>query len=597
MVEIPETGRQVLDADIMREWAARGIDTLTRHRRGVDELNVFPVADSDTATNMVATLQAAFQGGTPGLGLEALLDEAAGRALLSARGNSGVILAQMLRGLADAWNSDEIDAKGFASGLRSATDAATAAVAVPTAGTILTVAESAASAAGKAAPFGLVSASRAAAEAAAAAVAATPGQLPALARAGVVDAGGLALTVILEALVETLTGSVSTGALDLLERHRVRAVSEVEEVPRETGSEVYGYEVQYLLESDAAAAADLRHRLTELGDSVVIIGSRAAKDVTTFNVHVHVNDIGAAIEAGIERGRVHRISVTRFDDTHGAAHAGSPKRDVVGAQSTLHRAAAGSQNRTAPAFRADTDGPAPKRAVVAVTASARVRELLEREGCRTVPSENCATSANTVAPGSAAVTGSAADHFADRKSFSDTADRIAAELVAVRDSGGLNAVVLADGTETARAARTAAQRARGDGYRITVVPTNSVMQSLAAFAVHDPERHFDDDVTAMAEAAAACRTGELRQGPEETIAVIVNGETVHAAAETAEAACDLADRLCSSGAELLTVLPGAGSDPETVTALGDHVHEAWPLVETQLLPAGDDEPLLLIGAE
>jgi DAK2 domain fusion protein YloV len=550
VVEIPETGRQLLDADIMREWAARGIDTLTRHRRGVDELNVFPVADSDTATNMVATLQAAFQGGTPGLRLEALLDEAAGRALLSARGNSGVILAQMLRGLADVWNSDEIDAKGFAAGLRSATDAATAAVAVPTAGTILTVAEAAASAAGKAASFGLVSASRAAAEAAAAAVAATPGQLPALARAGVVDAGGLALTVILEALVETLTGSVSTGALDLLERHRVRAVAEVEEVPRETGSEVYGYEVQYLLEANATAAADLRHRLTALGDSVVIIGSRAAKDVTTFNVHVHVNDIGAAIEAGIERGRVHRISVTRFDDSHGA-HA-------------------------APARRAAPEvTEAPKRAVVVVTASARVRDFLEREGCRTVAAERLDD---------------------DLKAVPHTSQRLTAELAAISDSGGLNAIVIADGTEAVRAAHSVVTKPRGDRLRVDFVPTSSVVQSLAAFAVHDPERHLDDDVHAMAEAVAACRVGELHRDGER-FAVVIGGEAVHTDHDPAAAARDLADRLCSTGAELLTVLPGAGSDPETVTALSDHVHEVWPLVEIQQLPAGDDEPLLLIGAE
>nr|WP_255671747.1 DAK2 domain-containing protein [Glycomyces amatae] len=545
----------------MREWAARGIDTLTRHRRGVDELNVFPVADSDTATNMLATLQAAFQGGTPGLGLEALLDEAAGRALLSARGNSGVILAQMLRGLADAWNGDEIDAKGFASGLRSATDAATAAVAVPTAGTILTVAESAASAAAKAAPFGFVSAARAAAEAGAQAVAATPGQLPALARAGVVDAGGLALTLILEALVETLTGSVSTGALDLLERHRVRAVEEAEQVPRETGSEVFGYEVQYLLEADAAAAAELRHRLTALGDSVVIIGSRAAKDVTTFNVHVHVNDIGAAIEAGIERGRVHRISVTRFDDAHHTQAAHHTE--------SAHHTGADRRHQAPPEPRQ-----APERAVVVVTA-AGVRDFLEREGCRAVRVERLPDEDEAVAA---------------------TADRIAAELAAVREAGGSSAVVVTDEPAAARAARGAVQRARQDGYRVTVLPTGSVVQSLAAFAVHDPDRHFDDDVVAMSEAAAACRTGELRSGTEGVEVVV--GEADLGVFDTAlEAARDLADRLCGTGAELLTVLPGAAFEPESVTALSDHVREAWPLVEIQRLPAGDDEPLLLIGAE
>jgi DAK2 domain fusion protein YloV len=542
VVEIPETGRQVLDADIMREWAARGIDTLTRHRRGVDELNVFPVADSDTATNMVATLQAAFQGATPGLGLEALLDEAAGRALLSARGNSGVILAQMLRGLADVWNSDEIDAKGFAIGLRSATDAATAAVAVPTAGTILTVAESAASAAVKAAPFGLVSAARASAEAAAEAVAATPGQLPALARAGVVDAGGLALTVILEALVETLTGSVSTGALDLLERHRVRTVSEVEEVPRETGSDVYGYEVQYLLEANAAAAADLRHSLTALGDSVVIIGSRAAKDVTTFNVHVHVNDIGAAIEAGIERGRVHRISVTRFDDTLGA-----------------HPSA---RMHAAPARRpAVPEAEAPIGELVVVTEADPLREFLAGEGCRTASPATVGT-----------------------------------ELAAALADGAASVVVLSDTAAAARTAHRAVESAHRDGHQVIALFGVTRVQAVAAVAVHDPERQFDDDVSVMTEAIKACRTGEVHAIPS-GFSSVIHERTQSVFGEPADAARDLADRLCADGAELLTVLPGAGSNAAIVTALSDHVREAWPLVEIQQLPAGDDVPLLLLGAE
>ncbi|GAB3644713.1 DAK2 domain-containing protein [Glycomyces tarimensis] len=526
MAEIPEHGTQNLDADAMRRWASRGIDSLTRHRRGVDELNVFPVADSDTATNMIATLRAAFGSATPNQALPELLDDAASRALLSARGNSGVILAQMLRGLADAWTADSVDAKGFALGLRSATDAATAAVAVPTAGTILTVAEAASSAAAKAAPFGLVSAARAAAEGAAEAVAATPTQLPALARAGVVDAGGLALALLLEALVEALTGSTSSGALDLLERHRTRSGGPVEEVPRETGSEAYDYEVQYLLESGVDEAADLRHRLTELGDSVVIIGSRAAKSVTTFNVHVHVNDVGAAIEAGIERGRVHRISVTRFDDAYSRHH--TEELD---------------------------------RAVVAVTSLPQLRDLLETEGCRVAAS-------------------------------GDVDD----VLLAIRAGGGPNAVVLVDDADAIEAVREAAHEARGDGYRVAAIPTGSIMQSLAAFAVHDPERPFDDDVIAMAEAAASCRTGEVRFEDGKVLG-LVDGDVVHTGTDPALAALDLVDRLCSAGAELITLLSGAESDPETVTALSDHLEQAWPLVELQQLPAGQDRPLMLIGAE
>src|SRR5690606_7042 len=201
------------------------------------------------------------------------------------------------------------------------------------------------------------------------------------------------------------------------------------------------------------------------------------------------------------------------------------------------------------------------RAVVAVTARPQLRGLLENEGCR-------------VAAGGG----------------------VEEVLTAVRSGGGPNAAVLVDDAEAIDAVREAAQAARGDGYRVAVIPTGSIMQSLAAFAVHDPERPFDDDVIAMAEAAASCRTAEVRREGG-TVLGLVDGDIVHTGTDPALAALDLVDRLCSAGAELITLLTGAESDPETVTVLSDHVGKAWPLVEVQRLAAGQDRPLLLIGAE
>jgi dihydroxyacetone kinase-like predicted kinase len=156
--------------------------------------------------------------------------------------------------------------------------------------------------------------------------------------------------------------------------------------------------------------------------------------------------------------------------------------------------------------------------------------------------------------------------------------------------------VLVDDPAAVDAVREAAHAARGDGYRVAAIPTGSIMQSLAAFAVHDSERPFDDDVIAMAEAAAACRTGEVRY-EDGTVLGLVDGDVVHTGADPAVAALDLVDRLCSAGAELVTLLLGAESDPETVAAVSDHVEKAWPLVEIQQLPTGQDRPLMLIGAE
>jgi uncharacterized protein len=216
----------------------------------------------------------------------------------------------------------------------------------------------------------------------------------------------------------------------------------------------------------------------------------------------------------------------------------------------------------APARRpADPETEAPIGELVVVTEAAPLREFLAGEGCRTA-----------------------------------TPTTVGTELAAALADGASSVVVLADTAAAARTADRAVESARGDGHQVIALFGVTRVQAVAAVAVHDPERQFDDDVSAMAEAIKGCRTGEVHAIPSGYSSVI-HERTQSVFGEPAEAARDLADRLCGDGAELLTVLPGAGSNAEIVTALSDHVREAWPLVEIQQLPAGDDEPLLLLGAE
>src|SRR5690606_35977967 len=182
----------------------------------------------------------------------------------------------------------------------------------------------------------LASVTRAAALGAAEALARTPEQLPVLARAGVVDAGGRGLVVLLDALVQVVTGEAGPAVPMPPPGPRAPVAAPVAAV-RESGSEAYAYEVQYLLDATEGAVGRLRAVLAGLGDSLVIVGSgegdRSGGDdrdgVRTWNVHVHVNDIGAAIEAGVEAGRPHRISVTRFADAAPAARTAATPSAVV----------------------------------------------------------------------------------------------------------------------------------------------------------------------------------------------------------------------------------------------------------------------------
>jgi DAK2 domain fusion protein YloV len=289
---------EAMDGDAVRRWCRLAADALTQTRAAIDALNVFPVPDADTGTNLQLTLLSAADaadavpaGSRPGDVWQA----AAQGALLGACGNSGVIISQLLRGLADVCApAARCDGAVLASAMAHAAELARAAVRRPVEGTVLTVADAAARAA--AGSCGTLTAAVAAAAAGAReALARTQQQLEVLTASGVVDAGAAGLCVLLDALAAAITGSVP-GAYDVPAAEARRAI------PSPASS---GYEVTYLLEATTAAVTGLRERLDVLGDSLVIVGGD-----DLWNVHIHVPDAGAAIEEGLRAGRPRRITVT-----------------------------------------------------------------------------------------------------------------------------------------------------------------------------------------------------------------------------------------------------------------------------------------------
>lgn len=325
MPQVPQT---FFDALAVRTWCGLALRALGRAREEIDAINVYPVADGDTGTNLyltmesaVAAVEAVFDGhGTLTERKPPLADAAramAHGALIGARGNSGTILAQLLRGMAQVLAADgetaHTDGEGLRLALRRAADSARHAVAHPVEGTVLSVASAAADAAdGTEGDCGSVA--RAAYGGACAALAATPGQLAVLERAGVVDAGGRGLVAVLAALVETFTGEVPVfGAHARVEAALASSSPGVADVtlcgdgPEAVQEGGPAFEVIYLLEADDSAVTRLRQRLDTLGDSLVVVGGDGL-----WNVHVHVDDAGAAVEAGVEAGRPYRIRITHF---------------------------------------------------------------------------------------------------------------------------------------------------------------------------------------------------------------------------------------------------------------------------------------------
>ena len=574
-----------LDGDAVRRWCAAGLAGLRQHQHEIDELNVYPVPDGDTGTNLVLTFAAAQDhlSSEPPSDLATTMAGFARGALLGARGNSGVIMSQLLAGFARTCGLAAAGGRDLAIGLRSAADAAYEAVAAPVEGTILSVARAAGLAATDADSDDLESVAVAAATAAAGALAKTPEQLPELARAGVVDAGGRGLLVLLDALVEVVTG-LPAPPRSRSDGSSMGAATRISGLTRETGSSAYAFEVQFLLDAHGVAIDALRTELAGLGDSLVIVGTGSHGDVDTlpptWNVHVHVNDVGAAIEAGVRAGRPHRISVTHFDDQIAATRAAPSLADAVAVArgSTVPANDLEATDAFEPAAIAShepADQARPRRATVVVATGGGLAALFDAEGAAVVRGPNPST---------------------------------AEILAAIRGTGAARVVVLPDVAATQGPASAAAQEARKDHIRVAVVPIRSPMQALAALAVRDAGRRFDDDVIAMAEAAGACRYAEVTYASREAITVagrcqagdvlaLVEGEVNLIGTDLGQTCRDLLDRLLTAGGELVTLLTGKQAPSDLAPMLEEHLAHHWPFVEAQVYHGGQPHHPLLVGIE
>ncbi|MET8943007.1 DAK2 domain-containing protein [Streptomyces sp. NPDC004542] len=565
MPQVPQT---FFDALAVRTWCRLALRELGRSREDIDAINVYPVADGDTGTNLYLTLESAataveavFTGyevepqGGPGPSSADAMHAMAHGALIGARGNSGTILAQLLRGMAQVLaaggEAPHTDGQGLRLALRNAADAARRAVAHPVEGTVLSVASAAADAAEEA-EGDCASVARAAHEGARAALAATPGQLAVLKRAGVVDAGGSGLVAVLGALVETFTGQTPVAPATELPHTGVRpAGADGEHAGAAERAGAVGcagtggpaFEVIYLLEAEDAAVDRLRERLDRLGDSLVVVGGDGL-----WNVHVHVDDAGAAVEAGVEAGRPHRIRITHFGlgDVHTGAE--PPSRERA------------------------------QRAVVAVVPGEGLAGLYAEAGATTVLAR----------PGEPPASG---------------------EIVqAVRRAHAREVVLLPNDAELRHTAAAAAEQVRTEGVRVALIPTRSAVQGIAALAVHAPDRRFDEDVVQMTSAAGATRYAEVVVAEHESwtmagicqagdVLGLVDGDVAVIGSDVTATAEAVLDRMLQAGGELVTLVLGDEA-PETVAEhLQARVREAYLAVDTVVYRGGRQGALLLIGVE
>lgn len=538
-----------LDAAALRAVFGAFADALVAHRAGINRLNVYPVPDGDTGTNMSLTLASVMaevdQASPTTMG--ELCTALAHGSLMGARGNSGVILSQIVRGMCDVVRTaDAIDGARLAAALDAAGVAAYGAVMRPVEGTILTVARELGAAAVAAAVRGadLREVALAAQQRGHEALARTPELLPVLADAGVVDAGGTGLLLLVDALLHVIDGRPMPEP-----DPTIPADLPVVSAAAQPDVAELRYEVMFFLHAPDPAVAAFKEAWMQVGDSIVVVGGQGV-----YNCHIHTNDIGAAIEAGIEAGRPSKIRVTDlFEEVEEQAWV----RDAT---------------NTAPAAVAAhvTTG------VVAVGAGPGIIKLFRSLGVHEI-----VTGGQSMNPSTAEL------------------------LAAVNACPADGVVILPNNKNIIPVAQQVAEHATKP---VRVVPTRNVAEALASLVDYDPEAELEENAAEMTAGAHGVVAGEVTcavrdanspAGPVRTGDHIGIGPAgIVAVAGTVVGACtQLLATLVEEHHEIVTVITGADASIEDTAAIEAWLEAERPGVTVEVHDGGQPLYAYYLGVE
>lgn len=544
---------QAVDGPTFKGMVRAALLWLRRHHEQVNAMNVFPVPDGDTGTNMLLTMEAAWReiAEAPEGEVGALLQRVARGALMGARGNSGVILSQIWRGMAQAVDHrPTMGAEDLALALQEATRTAYRGVMKPVEGTILTVIREASEAAAEAAREGgdFVAVLERAVARAREAVRRTPDLLPILKAAGVVDSGGQGLCLILEGMWRYLCG-------EPVEAEAAVAAAEPVEGPRaaealEPGAAGYGYDVQFLLVGRNLDVERIRRDLEAMGDSVLVVG-----DAHTVKVHLHVHDPGRPLSYAVRWGSLRDVVV---EDMQAQYEAFLRERE-----------------------RSSGPGPSPRPpgqvAVLAVVPSEGWARLFESLGASGVihggPTMNPSTG----------------------------------QFVAALEAAPTEAVIVLPNDPNVRLA---AQQAVDlvPGKRVVVLPARTLPQGVAAMVAYRAEADLEDNARSMQEAMGTVRSGGITRA---TRAVTLEGVSaragqwiglvedrlVAAGDRVEEVVLRTLEAMGAASAELLTIYVGEEADPDQTARLIQAVRSRYPGQQVEGVETGQPYYPYLLSAE
>ena len=554
-------GVNIIDGSMLQEMYISGCANLNLNREMVDSLNVFPVPDGDTGTNMSQTMNAAIK--EIGLVTTATASEiskaAAKGALKGARGNSGVITSQILRGIASALEGkEEVDVPAFANALKSGSATAYKAVMKPKEGTILTVSRALAEAAEKLAATekDLIAFLTAVIKYGEEVLKRTPDMLPVLKQAGVVDSGGKGLMIIFHGFLAALSGKPieadadsgkgpqMIGGMDYVDEHE--AFSSLEDIK-------YGYCTEFIVSHPKEGvgyneANRLRRRLERIGDCVIVV-----TDLSVVKVHVHTNDPGKAMQMALELGELDSIKVDNMREEH---------RERVAKQ----EAAKAKQAKQPPK----------PFGMVAVALGSGFNEIFKSLGV---------------------------DSIVDGGQTMNPSIEILQN--AIEATNAENVFVLPNNSNIILAAQQAAELTKRN---VMVLPTKSVPMGISAALAFTPDADAETNLEMMNEAAANVHTASVTYAVRDTVfdgleikkddimglldnKVTMKGNDIH------DVSLEMADRMITEDSGLATVYYGSDVTEEQAQQLADDIAEKHPDCEVEIQAGGQPLYYYIIAVE
>jgi hypothetical protein len=533
----------VLDGPLFRKLFADANALLHRHVEALNAINVFPVPDGDTGTNMHLTLRAGIEEltGAQGSAVSGAARALAHGTLMGARGNSGVILSQVLRGFESALASlEQADGPAITAAFSAAVDAAREAISQPKEGTMLTVIRDVAQALERARPPTAEEALAIATEEANASVARTPELLPVLKEAGVVDAGGLGLAIILEGLLRSLRGQPLD--IDLAPQSAIRADWRAGGTLHDSALGERGYCTEFVVSGPNADANAARERLSTIGTSLLVVAAD-----TLLRVHLHTEDPDGAIAYGRSLGEVSHVKVDNLEAQIARFAADTP---------------------TAPV--------APAIDVVAVAAG---------EGF------------------DAAFRGVGVTHVVHG---GQTMNPSAGEILEAIEACAADEVIVLPNNKNIVAA--AQQAANESTKHVTVVPSRSLPQGVAAVLALNRDLSFEANAEAMERALASVRSAEVTRAVRATtiggravgigqVIGVVEGELRVVEDDLPAAVRACIEEILSDDASLLTIYSGEDVRETDADALAESLRAQYPSLEIELIRGGQPHYPYILSLE